>query len=128
MGTRKSKKPLKLATEKTTRLGVAIRLYLASKNLTQKQFAIAAGVKEETLSRFLTGDNQPSAQTLMRVMDLMLEPDQPNEPEQPKKNNEDDSAALSPELTELAARAQLARTLREKRSADVDKRLPISYH
>jgi len=56
-----------------TRLAVAIKLLLASRDIDQKQFASYVGTSPSTITRFLRGKCMPDAATVMRIVSWLME-------------------------------------------------------
>lgn len=56
-----------------TRLAIALRLYLATNEISQKELALAWGCSESAVCRLLSGEALLSADTMLRVFGWMLE-------------------------------------------------------
>ena len=59
-----------------TRLGEALRLYLAAKQIEQLKVALAIGTSQSTVTRFLQGKNMPDAATMARLVVWLLDDDE----------------------------------------------------
>lgn len=61
--------------EKPTRLAVAIRLYVASRNIDQKTIAKSVGCGQSTITRFLSGEAIPESLTMLKIATWLMEAD-----------------------------------------------------
>ena len=58
-----------------TRLAIATRLYLASRNIDQKTLAAKIGCSQATITRFLAGTGMPTAPTVLSIFTWLMEND-----------------------------------------------------